>query len=313
MTGRRIAIGTRGSALALAQTELVRAALLVAAPDLTIEIVPITTKGDVLLDRPLAAIGDRGLFVVEIEEALRAGRIDLAVHSAKDLPARLPADMRLGALLPRADARDALISRAGGLRDLPRGARVGTSSPRRACQLRARRPDLALADVRGNVDTRLRKLAAGEYDALVLAAAGLIRLDRAAAVTEWLPPEVMLPAVGQGALAVEARAADPAIAALLAPLDDAPTRAAVMAERGFLAALGAGCTAAVAAHATVAGGTLALTALIGAPDGRLVRGTAQGSMVDADSIGAALAGDLLARGGGTLIAAGREEAGAGRG
>ena len=300
---RTLTIGTRGSPLALAQTDLVRAALLAAHPSIAVEVARITTRGDVLLDQPLAAIGDKGLFVGEIEAALRAGRIDLAVHSAKDLPSDLPADMHLGAFLPRADARDVLVSRAGILEDLPPGARVGTSSPRRACQLRALRPDLVIQDVRGNVDTRLRKLAAGEYDALVLAAAGLERLGLAHVVTEWLAPTTMLPAVGQGALAVEVRAADPDLATLLALLDDGATRATVTAERGFLAALGAGCAAAVAAHATLAGDTLTLIGMIGAPDGRLVRGIQRGDAGDASALGADLATALLAAGGAALLAA----------
>jgi hydroxymethylbilane synthase len=302
---RTLTIGTRASKLALAQTALVQAALQSQHPHLAVAIAPITTKGDMLLDRPLAAIGDKGLFIAEIEAAVRAGRIDLAVHSAKDLPSERPADMRIGAYLPRADARDVLVSRAGGLHDLPPGARVGTSSPRRACQVRALRPDLVLADVRGNVDTRLRKLAAGEYDALVLAAAGLDRLGLTGVVTEWLHPDEMLPAVGQGALAVEVRADDSEVAALLTALDDPPTRTAVTAERGFLAALGAGCTAAVAAYATVTEGALRLTGLIGAPDGRLVRGTEHGDGATAPEIGARLAAALLRQGGAALLEAGQ--------
>jgi hydroxymethylbilane synthase len=298
---RTLTIGTRGSRLALAQTDLVRAALLAHHPHLGVEVARITTRGDVLLDQPLAAIGDKGLFVGEIEEALRAGRIDMAVHSAKDLPSSLPTDMSIGAFLPRADARDVLVSRAGPLQELPSGARVGTSSPRRACQLRALRPDLTVCDVRGNVDTRLRKLATGEYEALVLAAAGLERLGLAQVVTEWLTPAMMLPAVGQGALAVEIRAADPDLATVLSPLDDAATRATVTAERGFLAALGAGCAAAVAAYATLEAGTLTLRGMIGAPDGRLVRGVQQGDITDPSTLGVALAAALLAAGGAALL------------
>jgi hydroxymethylbilane synthase len=193
-----VVIGTRSSKLALAQTHMIRDALLAAHPDITIEVEHITTKGDVILDRPLSAIGDKGLFVTEIEEALRAGRIDLAVHSAKDLPSELPPDMAIAAFPRRADARDALIARAGlGLADLPAGACVGTSSLRRACQLRRLRPDLRIADLRGNVDTRLRKLHEGMYDAVVLAAAGLDRLGLAHEVTELLDPHDMHAAGGQ--------------------------------------------------------------------------------------------------------------------
>jgi hydroxymethylbilane synthase len=186
-----LVIGTRSSKLALAQTQMIRDGLLAAHPDLTIAVEHITTKGDLILDRPLSAIGDKGLFVTEIEDALRQGRIDLAVHSAKDLPSELPPDMALAAFPPRADPRDALIAREGRrLADLPEGAHVGTSSLRRACQLRHLRPDLRIGDLRGNVDTRLRKLHEGLYDAIVLAAAGLERLGRAGEISEYLeqPP-----------------------------------------------------------------------------------------------------------------------------
>ena len=305
-TARRvITIGTRGSKLALVQTELVRDALLARHPELTVAVQRITTRGDAILDQPLAtaAINDKGLFIGEIETALREGRIDLAVHSAKDLPSTLPPDMAIAAWTRRADPLDALVSRAGGLRDLPHGARVGTSSPRRACQLRALRPDLVILDIRGNVDTRLRKLASGDYDAIVLAAAGLERLGLAEVITEPFGPDLMLPAVGQGALAVEVRADDAATAAILAPLNDPATAAALRAERAFLAATEGGCAAAVAAYATVgADGTLLLTGLIGALDGRVVRGERRGAVADGARIGAELAREVLAGGGAALLA-----------
>jgi len=302
MAREAIVIGTRGSKLALAQTELVRAALLARYPALTVSVERITTQGDAVIDRPLAAIGGKGLFVTEIEAALRAGRIDLAVHSAKDLPSALPDDLTIAAIPARADARDVLVARDGAtLRDLPPGARVGTSSPRRACQLRALRPDLTIADVRGNVDTRLRKLAEGQYDVIALAAAGLARLGLTGVISEWFAPETMLPAIGQGALAIETRADDADLAALLAPLHDAETAAAVTAERAFLAELGGGCTAAVAAHATIAGDTLTLAGLIGATDGRLVRDARDSAVTDAARLGAALAASLLAAGGVVLL------------
>lgn len=310
---RTLRIGTRGSKLALVQTALVRDALLAAHPDLTVEVERITTRGDVILDQSLAAaaINDKGLFIAEIEAALREGRIDLAVHSAKDLPSTLPPEFAIAAWTRRADPLDALVSRAGDLRALPPGARVGTSSPRRACQLRALRPDLTILDIRGNVDTRLRKLAGGDYDAIVLAAAGLERLGLAGTVTAPFAPAEMLPAVGQGALAVEVRAADASAAALLAPLNDPPTAAAVLAERAFLAAVEGGCAAAVAGFAEVrADGTLVLDGLIGALDGRTVRGAASGPVADGPRLGAGLAADLLARGGARLLAA---PAGAGHG
>jgi hydroxymethylbilane synthase len=297
-----LTVGTRGSALALAQTELVLSALRQRWPDLETRIERITTTGDARRDVPLAVLG-RGAFVSEIEGALRDRRIDLAVHSAKDLPSRLAAGLRIGAFLERADARDVLVSRDGSaLRELPSGARVGTGSPRRACQLRAARPDLDVRDIRGNVDTRLRKLAAGEFDALVLAAAGLIRLGRADEATEWLEPAVMLPAVAQGAIAVELRADDRDVLDVVGSVSHAPTAAAVTAERAFLARLGAGCTAAVAAHATVSDThELTLTALIGAPDGRHVRDTVAGAIERAEEMGENLASALLESGGGAFL------------
>jgi hydroxymethylbilane synthase len=311
VVGRRslVVIGTRGSKLALVQTDLVQAALLAAHPGLTVKIEQITTKGDVILDRPLSAIGDKGLFIAEFEDALRAGRIDLAVHSAKDLPSELPPDMALAAFPRRADPRDALVSRDGlPLAELPEGARVGTSSLRRACLLRHLRPDLRIADVRGNVDTRLRKLHEGQYDAIVLAAAGLERLGLAGEITEHLDPQVMLPAVSQGILGLEVRADDEAIAALLAPLDDPMARIAALAERAFLAQIGGGCQVPVGAYASVdlsptagPGGTLTLAGMIGAHDGRLVRGELSGPAMQAADLGARLAEALLGGGGQELL------------
>ena len=311
VVGRRssIVIGTRGSKLALVQTELVRAALLATYPDMAVEIEQITTRGDVILDRPLSAIGDKGLFVAEFEDALRAGRIDLAVHSAKDLPSELPPDMALAAFPPRADPRDALVSRGGQpLAELPEGALVGTSSLRRACLLRHLRPDLRIADVRGNVDTRLRKLHAGQYDAIVLAAAGLERLGLEDQITERLDPQVMIPAVSQGILGLEIRAGDQAIAALLAPLDDPAARVAALAERAFLSKIGGGCQVPVAAYARVdlrpnAGpsGALIVSGMIGARDGRLVRGELSGPAARPAELGAQLAQELLDSGGRALL------------
>ena len=296
-----LTVGTRGSALALAQTQLVLDALHQRWPDLEVRVERITTTGDARRDVPLATLG-RGAFVSEIEAALRERRIDVAVHSAKDLPGRLGPELRIAAVLERADPRDVLVSRDGvPLRDLPPRARIGTGSPRRACQLHAARPDVQVLDIRGNVDTRLRKLASGEFDALVLAAAGLMRLGRADEATEWLDPAVMVPAVAQGAIAVEVRATDPEILDLIAPLDHARTAAAVAAERAFLARLGAGCTAAVAAHATHADDELSLVGLIGAADGRHVRGARDGAVADAERLGDGLAGDLLEAGGSAFL------------
>jgi hydroxymethylbilane synthase len=297
-----LTVGTRGSALALAQTELVLGALRDRWPGLEVRVQRIATTGDTRRDVPLAALG-RGAFVTEIETALREQRIDAAVHSAKDLPSCLSSGLRIGAILERADPRDVVVSRNGAaLRDLPKRARVGTGSPRRACQLHALRPDIDVEGIRGNVDTRLRKLAAGDFDALVLAAAGLIRLGRTDEATEWLDPAVMIPAVAQGAIAVEVRSDDPEVADLVAPLDHPVTAAAVTAERAFLARLGAGCTAAVAAHGRVTDtGELSLTGLIGAVDGRHVRATRTGAVGEADEIGDALASELLGSGGAEFL------------
>jgi len=294
-------VGTRGSRLALAQTQLVLDRLCVLHPQHEFRVERIATKGDVLSDAPLASIG-RGVFVDAIEEALRGRRIDFAVHSAKDLPSQLDSDFELGAFLERADPRDALISHGVLLHDLPSGARVGTSSARRACQIRARRPDLEPVPMRGNVETRVRKLEAGDYDAVVLAVAGLARLSLETLVTEYFEPVDMIPCPGQGALALEIRAHDVEIARLVAPLAHAATTAAVVAERAFLARLGAWCTAPVGAHACCApNDVVVLDAFVGAFDGRMVRGTRSGSSVRPQAVGAELADELLAAGGDAML------------
>ncbi len=245
-----VRLGTRASALAVRQTEEVLAGLRAAHPGLAFEVRPVRTAGDHDQATPLADLGGEGVFVTALENALLAGEIDLAIHSLKDMPAEQPPGLAIGAVLPRADPREALVSRLGlPLEGLPAGGRVGTDSPRRAAQLRAFRPDLQVIGLRGNVDTRLRKARSDEYDAIVLALAGLIRLGQAAAVTAIIPPEIILPAPGQGGIAVEVRAGDGEALELAAALDDAPTRAATTAERSFLQALGAGCHVPVAAHA----------------------------------------------------------------
>ncbi len=307
MARETVTIGTRGSQLALAQAEWVSARLCEAHPGLRVELQIIQTKGDVILDRALSRIGDKGLFVTEIESALVEGRVDLAVHSCKDLPSETPEALVLASFPARADARDVLVSRHGhGLGHLPHGARIGTSSLRRACQLRAYRPDFDVVNLRGNVDTRLRKAATADYDAIVLAAAGLERLGRIDAVTEYLDPQVMLPAVAQGALAVECRAEDHEMRQLLAPLDDAATRAAVLAERAFLRRLEGGCQVPIAAYATISwelgvvalgSGTVHLRGLVGTADGtQIIRGERHGPVDQALSIGVGLAEELLAQG-----------------
>ncbi|HET8628115.1 MAG TPA: hydroxymethylbilane synthase [Thermomicrobiales bacterium] len=308
MTGKTLTIGTRGSALALRQAEMVVASLREVHPNLGTHLRVFKPLGDRDKASPLRELGGQGVFVREIEHALAAGEIDVAIHSLKDLSGELPAGLTLAAITRREDARDVLISRHGlGWRDLPADATVGTSSPRRAVQLRALRPDFRIADLRGNVDTRLRKAQDPPYDAIVLAAVGLQRMGWEDRVTQYLDPAECLPMVGQGARAVEARADDAATLALLAPLDDGPTRLATSAERAFLRRLGAGCRAAVAAYATLDGDRLTIAGLIGDPGGAdLYRTTVSGrtpTIAAAEALGDELAADLLARGGDRLVAA----------
>ncbi len=297
----RLRLGTRASPLARVQAEGVRAALAARHPGLTVELVFVRTTGD-RVTGPLAAAGGKGLFVKEIEEALLDGRIDAGVHSMKDVPARLAAGLVIGAVPERADARDVLIGGDGGLAGLPPGARIGTASPRRRAQLLAHRPDLVVVLLRGNVDTRLRKWRAGEVDALLLAAAGLARLGISEPAAQPLPVDEFLPAVGQGALALECRADDGATRALLAAVDQPAAATAVAAERAFLAAVGGDCNSAIAAHATLAGGRLTLRALVTDPDGRRrleERDTAPAA--DAEALGRTVATRLLAAGAAALM------------
>jgi hydroxymethylbilane synthase len=293
-----LVIGSRGSQLALWQANWVRAQLEAIGHSCRIEI--IKTTGDRITGVPLAKVGTKGLFTKEIEEALLAGRIDLAVHSLKDLPTALPAGLCLAAIPPREDARDALVGRR--LTDLAAGARVGTSSLRRVAQLRAARPDLVIESVRGNLDTRLRKLAEGQYDALVVAAAGLRRLGWQDRIAEILPEELMCPAVGQGALAVETREGSRA-AEVCARLDDARTRAAVEAERAVLESLGGGCQVPIGAHGQISDARLHLRGVVASPDGRrVVRRETSGPASDAVRLGRELGGELLAGGGREILA-----------
>ena len=268
---RPLRLGTRTSPLAAWQAEHVAAGLRAAWHGLDVELVPFVTEGDRNLAQPLPEIGGKGVFTVEIERALRDGRIDLAVHSLKDLPTDDPEGLVIGAVPPRGDAGDAWLCPAGHLlADVPSGAVVGTSSPRRVAQLLRVRPDLRVRSVRGNVGTRLRKADEGEVDAVVLALAGLARLGLSGRVTEALDAPVMLPAPGQGALAVQVRAGDAAVAARVAALDHGPTRMAVEAERHFLAALGGGCSAPIAALGVVDGARLTLHGRVVAVDGSRV-------------------------------------------
>lgn len=291
-----IRLGTRASALALAQARAVAARL--EAAGVRVELRPMRTEGDRLADVRLAVAGGKGLFVRDIEEALLRGELDAAVHSLKDLPAEPPAGLCLAAYPVREDPRDVLVARRpGGLAALAAGAVVGTSSPRRRALLLAARPDLVVQAIRGNVDTRLRKLAGGDWDAIVLAAAGLARLGLSPDHAQPLDPAVHVPAVGQGILAVESRADDRPTRSRLAALDDAATRVCALAERAYLARLGASCTTPMAAHARLEGGTVAIVGLVASEDGRQVlRATASGAAAGAAALGRALAETLLARG-----------------
>jgi hydroxymethylbilane synthase len=296
-------IATRKSALALWQAEHVAARLRAEHPGLAVELVPMTTRGDEIADRPLATIGGKGLFLKELEVAMLEGRADLAVHSLKDVPAELEPGFVLPAMLPRADAADAFVSNDHATLDaLPLGARVGTSSLRRQAQLRATRPDLELLDLRGNVNTRLAKLDAGDYDAIVLACAGLERLGLAARIRQRLASPDWLPAPGQAAIAIEARADQPAVLALLAALDDADTRVTVSAERAMNHALGGSCTVPVAAWCVLGERGLHLRGLVGdAASGRLVRAEAGGPVDQPEVLGRAVADALLAQGAGDML------------
>ena len=300
---RRLKIATRKSQLALWQAEHVAALMRRAHPGIAVELLPMSTKGDRILDRSLAAIGGKGLFIKELETALEDRRADLAVHSMKDVPGDLPDDLTIAAVLPRADPFDALITRgAARLEDLPRGARLGTSSPRRQAQLLAARPDLKIEALRGNVDTRLRRLDQGELDAIVLACAGLIRLGLESRITVRLDARVSLPAVGQGVIGIECRADDGGLRDLLGALEDTGTRAAIEAERAFARRLGGSCQSPIAAYAQVEQDRLTLEGLVAEPDGsRLLRDRITGTVARAKSLGEELAERLLAAGAGELL------------
>lgn len=295
-------IGTRGSQLALAQSGMVGRWIEAAAPSVQVELVVIKTAGDRFVDRPLSAIGGKGLFVKEIEEALSAQSVDAAVHSMKDVPGELAAGLVLSATPERADPRDVFISRlAASIAELPQGARVGTSSLRRMALLRAQRPDLQILPLRGNVDSRLRKLEAGEYAAIILAAAGLQRLGLQRDDTYALAPATFLPAVGQGVLAIETRpdwAAD-----VVHALNHEATAQAVAAERAFLLGVGGSCRTPLAAYATVDDGALKIDALIASVDGKtILHAQRNGAPADGPRLGADLASELLGRGGRAIIA-----------
>jgi hydroxymethylbilane synthase len=296
-------VATRKSQLALWQAEHVATLLRRAHAGLEVELVPMVTQGDRIQDRTLAAIGGKGLFIKELEVALEERRADIAVHSMKDLPSDLPEGLIIAAVLERADARDALLTaKAARLDDLPRGARVGTSSLRRQAQLLAARPDLTIETLRGNVDTRLRRLDAGDMDAIVLACAGLIRLGLESRITSRLDPKISLPAVAQGVIGIECRSADARTRGLVTVLNHPATRIAMDAERAFAHRLGGSCQSPIAAHAEIEGKRLILDGLVAEPDGsRLLRDTLSGSVDDPAALGRQLAERILAAGAGPLL------------
>ena len=302
-TPKSLRIATRKSLLALWQAEHVAALLRMAHPTLHVELVPITTQGDRIQDRSLATIGGKGLFIKELEVALEQRHADIAVHSMKDVPGELPAGLLIAAVLERADARDALVTAtASDLRDLPHRARVGSSSLRRQAQLLALRPDLRIVALRGNVDTRLRKLDLGELDAIVLACAGLIRLGLESRIAARLDPTVCLPAVSQGIIGIECRDADANTRALLAPLNHAGTRIVMDAERAFAHRLGGSCQSPIGAHARIAGDRLKLDGLVAEPDGtRVLRDASSGMLAEPERLGSVLAERILAAGAGPLL------------
>ncbi|AHE96933.1 hydroxymethylbilane synthase [Thioalkalivibrio paradoxus] len=303
-------IATRKSPLAVWQAEHVADGLRRLHPGLAVELVTMTTQGDRILDAPLARIGGKGLFVKELELAMLEDRADIAVHSVKDVPMELPERLVLPVILEREDPLDAFVSNDHeNLDALPEGARVGSSSLRRQCQLRARRPDLEITDLRGNVNTRLARLDSGDYDAILLAAAGLKRLGFEERIRARLDPSVSLPAVGQGAIAIECRDGDSEVMDLISGLNHAETAERVRAERAFNRRLEGGCQVPLAGHAVLEGEALFLRGLVGAVDGsRILRAERRGPRAEAEALGIALADDLLAQGAGELLAAAHRQA-----
>lgn len=304
MSNKTLRIGTRGSLLALKQSENVKASLQSLWPDLRVELQIIKTTGDKILDVPLAKVGGKGLFVKEIEDALLHETIDLAVHSMKDVPSLLPEGLLIGSIPKREDPRDAVISRQGdNLATLPAAATVGTSSLRRAAQVLKLRPDLQIENLRGNLDTRLRKVREGHFDAILLAAAGLLRMGWQNQITHYLDPAEFLPAIGQGAIGLEVRAADAEVRKLIAPLHHPETATAVEAERSFLKELEGGCQVPIGGYARVYGDRVELTGLVASLDGQEVfRYTRTGTWGEAAELGRELAREILAAGGGRILA-----------
>ncbi|MBQ4889266.1 MULTISPECIES: hydroxymethylbilane synthase [Shewanella] len=303
MSQNVIRIATRKSPLAMWQAEFVKAELERIHSDLTVELLPMSTKGDVILDTPLAKVGGKGLFVKELEVAMLEDRADIAVHSMKDVPVDFPEGLGLQVICEREDPRDAFVSNTyKTIAELPQGAVVGTSSLRRQCQIRAARPDLVIKDLRGNVGTRLAKLDSGDYDAIILAAAGLIRLKLDERIASFISAEDSLPANGQGAVGIECRTDDERVKALLAPLEHLETRYRVFAERAMNTRLEGGCQVPIGAYAEIEGDTLSLRGLVGNPDGsQVIEGAVSGPKTDAVALGEALADDLLSRGAKTIL------------
>ena len=291
-------IATRKSPLALWQAEHVKARLQQAHPGLEVELVTMSTQGDKILDTPLAKIGGKGLFVKELEQGMLEGRADIAAHSIKDVPMEFPEGLYLSTILEREEPCDAFVSnKYDSLEQLPKGAIVGTSSLRRRCQLLHKRPDLQIEDLRGNVNTRLSKLDDGQYDAIILACAGLIRLEMEDRIKQSISSELILPAVGQGAIGLEAREGDDDTLALISVLDHDTTRYRVLAERALNLRLNGGCQVPIACHATIDGDKLHLRALVGEPDGsNIISGEIRGSKEDAENLGTELADELLGKG-----------------
>lgn len=300
---KTIRIGSRGSQLALWQAEWVQTQINQNRPDYTTQLVIIKTTGDKITDVPLAKVGGKGLFVKEIEEALLDGRIDIAVHSMKDMPSEIPHGLCIGAVPQRENPLDALVSdQYASIDALPKGALLGTSSLRRSAQLLHYRPDLNIAPLRGNLDTRLKKLANTDLDAIVLASAGLKRLGMADRITAPIEPEIMLPAVGQGALCIESRVNDKEIGPIVSDLDHPGSHIAVLAERAFSQHLEGGCQVPIAAHATIANNWLQVTGMVAELDGHLVlKDTVEGSCDQAAAVGLKLAENLLAQGAGPIL------------
>lgn len=303
MTSQILRIATRKSALAMWQAEYVKAQLEHFHPSLVVELVPMTTKGDIILDTPLAKVGGKGLFVKELEVAMLENRADIAVHSMKDVPVDFPEGLGLSVICPREDPRDAFVSnKFSSIEQLPQGAVVGTSSLRRQCQLRAMRPDLTIKDLRGNVNTRLRKLDDGEYDAIILAAAGLIRLEMSERIAEYIEPETILPANGQGAVGIECRLDDERIVSLLAPLEDVTTRKRVLAERAMNKKLEGGCQVPIGSYALLDGDELYLRGLVGSADGNtMLTAEVRGASDDYEALGQSLAQQLLDKGADAIL------------